>query len=44
MKVLDPVLLKETRGEIVNLLKTRQGLSASELAEELELHSMTIRQ
>jgi len=41
---LDPVLLKETRGEIVNLLKTRQGLSASELAEELELHSMTIRQ
>ena len=40
---MDPVL-KETRGEIVNLLKTRQGVSASELAEELELHSMTIRQ
>ena len=40
---MDPVL-KETRGEIVNLLKTRQGVSASELAEELSLHSMTIRQ
>lgn len=41
---MDPMLLKETRGEIVNLLKTRQGVSAGELAKELDLHAMTIRQ
>ena len=37
-------LPKETRGEIVSLLKKSNGMTASEIATELDLHSMTVRQ
>ena len=35
---------KETRGEIVALLKKQNGMSAGEIAKKLRLHAMTIRQ
>ena len=35
---------KETRGEIVDLLKKRAAMTAGEIAKELDLHSMTVRQ
>ena len=35
---------KETRGEIIDLLKKHTGMTAGEIAEELDLHSMTVRQ
>ena len=37
-------LPKETRGEIVALLKKRAGITAGEIAKKLDLHSMTVRQ
>lgn len=35
---------KETRGAIVELLKKNNGMTAGEIAKELDLHSMTVRQ
>ena len=35
---------KETRGEIVALLKKSEGMTTGEIAKKLELHSMTVRQ
>lgn len=37
-------LPKETRGEIISLLKKSDGMTAGEIANELKLHSMTVRQ
>ncbi|MDE0185758.1 MAG: transcriptional regulator [Candidatus Poribacteria bacterium] len=37
-------LPKETRGEIVSLLKKSDGMTAGEIATKLDLHSMTVRQ
>ena len=37
-------LPKKTRGEIVVLLKRKDGMVASEIANELDLHSMIVRQ
>ncbi len=37
-------LPKDTRGEIVDLLKQSTGMTAGEIAGELDLHSMTVRQ
>ncbi len=38
------LLPKETRGEIISLLKKSNGMTAGKIAKALELHSMTIRQ
>ncbi len=38
------VLPKKTRGEIITLLKRKSGMAASEIADALDLHSMTVRQ
>jgi predicted ArsR family transcriptional regulator len=35
---------KDTRGAIVELLKKNNGMTAGELAKQLDLHSMTVRQ
>lgn len=35
---------KDTRGAIVELLKKNNGMTAGEIAKELDLHSMTVRQ
>jgi DeoR family suf operon transcriptional repressor len=35
---------KDTRGAIVELLKNNKGMTAGEIAKELDLHSMTVRQ
>ena len=35
---------KDTRGEIVELLKKNNGMTAGGIAKELDLHSMTVRQ
>ena len=35
---------KDTRGAIVELLKKNHGMTAGEIAKELDLHSMTVRQ
>jgi predicted ArsR family transcriptional regulator len=35
---------KETRGEIVSLLRKSAGMTAGEIAKGLDLHSMTVRQ
>jgi predicted ArsR family transcriptional regulator len=35
---------KETRGEIISLLKKSDGMTAGKIAEALDLHSMTVRQ
>lgn len=35
---------KDTRGAIVELLKKNNGMTAGEIAAELDLHSMTVRQ
>lgn len=35
---------KDTRGAIVELLKKNDGMTAGEIAKELDLHSMTVRQ
>ena len=35
---------KDTRGTIVELLKKHNGMTAGEIAAELDLHSMTVRQ
>ena len=35
---------KDTRGVIVELLKKNNGMTAGEIAQELDLHSMTVRQ
>lgn len=38
------LLPKETRGKIISLLKKSNGMTASQIAEVLDLHSMTVRQ
>ena len=35
---------KDTRGAIVELLKKKNGMTAGEIAKQLDLHSMTVRQ
>ena len=36
--------LQETRGEIIALLKKNEGMTAGEIAQKLDFHSMTVRQ
>ena len=38
------LLPKETRGEIISLLKKSNGMTVGQMAEALDLHSMTVRQ
>lgn len=38
------LLPKETRGEIISLLKKSNGMAVGQIAEALDLHSMTVRQ
>ena len=38
------LLPKETRGKIISLLKRSNGMTASQIAEALDLHSVTVRQ
>ncbi len=38
------MLPNDTRGKIITLLKRKHGMSASEIADTLNFHSMTVRQ